>query len=463
MFENTNLDDTISAIATASGRSGIGVVRVSGSKSLFIIEQLFRPREQRPVCANMARVGHIFDPQSGEIVDEAVVTFFQKPKSYTGEDLVEISCHGSPVILRRVLELTIEQGARLAQPGEFTLRAFFNGRIDLTQAEAVRDLIEAQTLHQAKVAVQQLQGSLSKQLQPIKEALKEMIVHLETAVEFVEDDVRPESLDLMSVKLDELLKELTTLEQSFGYGRVLREGIELVIVGRPNVGKSSIFNRLLNKDRAIVTDIPGTTRDTLSDAVSIAGIPVHLTDTAGIRSSTDPVEKLGVIRTRTAMTDADLILVVLNGTEELTQEDLSILSETNSFPRLIAINKSDLPSRFTPDRIESVAGNSSCVSVSALTGVGIDELRKKIVEIVTQHSSTLAIENVILTNSRHHELIVRVIESLKEARKAVEEGYSEEVVLVGLHQGLRLLGEITGETTIEDILDKIFSTFCIGK
>lgn len=462
MFENTNLDDTISAIATASGRSGIGVVRVSGSKSLFIIEQLFRPREQRPLCANTARVGHIFDPQSGEIVDEAVVTFFQKPKSYTGDDLVEISCHGSPVILRRVLELTIEQGARLAHPGEFTLRAFLNGRIDLTQAEAVRDLIEAQTLHQAKVAVQQLQGSLSKQLQPIKEALKEMIVHLETAVEFVEDDVKPESLDLMTAKLDDLLKELTILEQSFGYGRILREGIELVIIGRPNVGKSSIFNRLLNKDRAIVTDIPGTTRDTLSDAVSIAGIPVHITDTAGIRSATDPVEKLGVIRTRTAMTDADLILVVLDGADELTQEDLSILSETHLFPRLIALNKSDLPSRFTPDRIESVASNSPCISVSALTGLGIEELRKKIVEMVTQHSN-VAIENVILTNSRHHELIVHVIESLKEARKAAEEGYSEEVVLVGLHQGLRLLGEITGETTIEDILDKIFSTFCIGK
>lgn len=462
MFENTNLDDTISAIATAPGRGGIGIVRLSGSKSLSITEQLFRPRDQRPLAANMARVGYIFDPQSGEIIDEAVVTFFQKPKSYTGEDLVEIGCHGSPIVLRRLLELTIERGARPAQPGEFTLRAFLNGRIDLTQAEAVRDLVEAQTTHQAKVAVQQLQGSLSKQLQPIKECLKEMIVHLETAVEFVEDDVSPESLDRMSIKLDELLKELTTLEQSFGYGRILREGIELVIVGRPNVGKSSIFNRLLNKERAIVTDIPGTTRDTLSDAVSIEGIPVYLTDTAGIRSSTDPVEKLGVVRTRTVMTEADLILVVLNGAEELTQEDMNILSDTKPFPRVIAINKSDLPSELTYERIESAANGSAWVRVSALTAAGFDELRKKIVEMVTQHS-TVGIENVILTNSRHHDLIVRVIESLKEARKAAEEGYSEEVVLVGLHQGLRLLGEITGETTIEDILDKIFSTFCIGK
>jgi tRNA modification GTPase len=462
VFDTASLDDTISAVSTAMGRSGIGVVRLSGSQSLAIAQQIFHPRDQALLSPNLARVGELRDPHSGEILDEAVVTFFKGQKSYTGEDLVELSCHGSPVILRRVLELTTQLGARIAQPGEFTLRAFLNGRIDLTQAEAVRDLIDAQTTYQAKVAARQLQGSLSKQLQPMKELLTEMIVHLETAVEFVDDDVTPEGVASIITKLDRLLAPLEKIERSFGFGRIVREGIQLAIVGRPNVGKSSVFNQLLQKDRAIVTDIPGTTRDTLSDAVSIDGIPVHLVDTAGIRESPDVVEKLGIERTWTAMADAELVLLVLDGSEDLTDDDRAILNDTQSMPRLIIVNKIDLPAKLISDHIESTASGSICVRVSALTGDGVDALRKKVVEVVTS-GSAIGAEDVILTNSRHHDLILRTIRALKESRGALDEGYTEEVMLVGLHDALRLLGEITGETTIEDILDQIFSTFCIGK
>ncbi len=462
MFDSLSLDDTISAISTAIGRSGIGIVRLSGTESLPIVERLFHSKDQFSFSPNLARVGEIRDPFSNETLDEVVVTFFKGPKSYTGEDLIEIGCHGSPIILRRVIELTTQLGARIARPGEFTLRAFFNGRIDLTQAEAVRDLIDAQTSYQAKVAVKQLQGSLSKKLQPMKEELKGMIVHLETAVEFVDDDVSPESLEIIGTSLDQLLSQLEEIERSFDFGRVLREGIQLAIIGRPNVGKSSVFNRLLQKDRAIVTDIPGTTRDVLSDAVSIDGIPVYLVDTAGIRESADIVEKLGIERTRTAIADADLVLLVLDGSQNLTDDDLVILNETESLPRLIIINKVDLPTKMLADQIESLATGSTWVRVSALTGYGLDDLRKKLFEAIAPHSA-LGEENVILTNSRHHELIVSAIGALKEARKALDEGYSEEVMLVGMHQALRTLGEVTGETTIEDILGQIFSTFCIGK
>lgn len=455
-------EDTISAISTAMGRSGIGIVRLSGPQALDIAQRLFRPRSGVPLSPNRAQWGEIRDPQSGELIDEVVVTFFRAPRSYTGEDVVELSCHGSPVVLQRVLELTIQLGARIAKPGEFTLRAFLNGRLDLTQAEAVRDLIEAQTTYQARVAARQLRGSFSRQLQPIKDALTNMIVHLETAVEFADEDVHPEDVKTIAVQLDRVIAELSEIERSFSFGRLVREGIQLALVGRPNVGKSSIFNKLLKKERAIVTDIPGTTRDLLSDAVSLDGIPVHLIDTAGIRKTADRVESIGVERARTAIADADVVLVILDGSQALTEDDQAVLEETQSAPRLIVVNKSDLPPQLTPEQLRATAVGSPWIRVSALTGAGIDELRHTVVEFITSGRAP-ATEDVILTNSRHHDLIVRAIEALQESRGALEEGYSEEVILVGMHEALRVLGEITGETTVEDILDQIFSTFCIGK
>jgi tRNA modification GTPase len=462
IFDAAPLDDTISAISTPFGRSGIGIVRLSGPDALAITEKIFHPKRTGPIAPNIATYGELRHPQSGEVIDEAVVTFFKKPKSYTGDDLIEISCHGSPVILETVLDLTTQIGARIARPGEFTMRAFLSGRIDLAQAEAVRDLIDAQTTYQAKVAARQIQGSFSKRLQPMKQLLTEMIVHLEAAVEFVEEDISPESSEAINHKLVHLITKLEELERSFSLGRVIREGIQLAIIGRSNVGKSSIFNSLLKKERAIVTPIPGTTRDVLSDVVAIDGIPVQLVDTAGIRQTSDIVEKLGIERSRTAMADADLVLVILDGSENLGEDDLTLIKETKNFPRLIIINKFDLPAKLKDGDLCSVIGQEELVRASALTGLGIADLRRKIVRIITSYSAFES-EDVILTNSRHHDLIVRSIRCLKEAQSALEQRYSEEVILVGLHDALRTLGEITGETTIEDIFDQIFSTFCIGK
>lgn len=455
-------EDTISAISTPMGRGGIGIVRLSGPRALDIAEHLFHTRNGVPLTPNRAQWGEIRDPQSGELIDEAVTTFFRAPRSYTGEDVVELSCHGSPVVLQRVLALTTQLGARIAKPGEFTLRAFLNGRLDLTQAEAVRDLIDAQTVYQAKVAARQLRGSFSQQLQPIKDALTDMIVHLETAVEFADEDVHPQDVEAIAARLDQVIAQLSDIERSFGFGRLIREGIQLAIVGRPNVGKSSIFNKLLKKERAIVTDIPGTTRDLLSDVVSLDGIPVHLIDTAGIRQTADRVESIGVERARTAIADADIVLVILDGSQELTEDDQAILEETQLAPRLIVINKSDLPCRLTPERIPAVASGSPWIRVSALTGAGIDELRRTLVDFIASGRAPAA-EDAILTNARHHDLIVRAIRALRESQGALKGGYTEEVILVGMHEALRVLGEITGETTVEDILDQIFSTFCIGK
>jgi tRNA modification GTPase len=296
----------------------------------------------------------------------------------------------------------------------------------------------------------------------MKQMLTDMIVHLEAAVEFVDDDVTPESIEAIGNKLAQLMAQLEELERSFNVGRVIREGIQLAIVGKPNVGKSSIFNQLLQRERAIVTPIPGTTRDMLSDVVAINGLPVYLVDTAGIRQTFDLVEKLGIERSRRAMVDADLVLVILDGSEVLSEDDLTIIKETEHAPRLTIINKVDLPPKLNSGDLWQVVDQEELIRVSALTGFGIEDLRQKIVETVTSRSAFES-EDVILTNSRHRDLIVRTIRSLKEARSALEEGYSEEVILVGLYDALRTLGEITGETTIEDIFDQIFSTFCIGK
>jgi len=456
-------EDTIAAISTPPGRSGIGIVRLSGPAAREIARRIFHPKtEGADLSPRRATFGEIRDPDTGDLVDEAVVTFFPGPHSYTGEDVVELSCHGSPVVLRRVLDLALEHGARAAGPGEFTLRAFLNGRIDLVQAEAIRDLIEAQTVTQARVALRQMQGSLSRRLHPIRQSLVDAIVQMETAVEFVEDDVLTESRSSLMARLDGAIAELEAIAAQYRTGRIVREGIHIAIVGKPNVGKSSLFNRLLSRERAIVTEIPGTTRDMLIETASIEGVPVHLVDTAGLREASDRVERLGIERSREAIADADLVLVVLDGSQPLDEDDRMVLEATRSVPRLLAINKHDLPERLDPEAIRALQETAPLCRVSALTGQGLDELRRRILELVTS-GSAFQPEDVILTNARHHRLILAARDAIVQARRALDEGYSEEVALVGLHDALRCLGEITGEVTIEDILNQIFSTFCIGK
>ncbi len=402
-------------------------------------------------------------------IDEVVVTYFAKPHSYTTDDVIEISAHGSPVVLRHIVELCIAAGARMAEPGEFTMRAFLNGRIDLAQAEAVRDLIESQTLYQAKIAAQQLEGSLSRRLQPIKQKLVELIATLEAGIDFAEDDisVMPDAAILTHIAA--VRAPLDQLSTSFAYGKIVHEGITLAIVGRPNVGKSSLFNRLVERERAIVTASPGTTRDLVSETVALGGIPVKLVDTAGIRPSEDEAESIGIRKSREALADADLVLVVLDASQVETAEDAGLISQAAQRPAIIVANKSDLltekrdaisttPAAPSHDQQKSLPR----VRTSAITGDGIAELRAEILRHVADETGANA-EAGFLTNVRHQGLVRDSLSALQAAADAVTASVPHEMLLMDLYNALRPLDAITGATTTDDILNLIFSTFCIGK
>ena len=461
-------DDTIAAISTPPGRGGIGVVRLSGPESLAIASSFFRSESSSPPGApNRAQFGRVFDPATADLVDEVILTYFKSPHSYTGEDIVEISCHGSPIILARVLGIAIEKGARVAEPGEFTFRAFLNKRIDLAQAQAVRDVINAQTQYQARVATRQLEGELSLRITPLKDALVEIIVHLESSVEFVEDDISPEAASSHLARLSGLIGELTSIANSFKFGRYVKEGFDLAIVGRPNVGKSSVFNRLIGVDRAIVTELPGTTRDALYESTSISGVPVRLIDTAGIRETTDLVESIGITRTRSAIADADICLLVLDASFRMGRDDLELIDSVPEANRIIALNKTDLPNHLDEELFDRTGVHldelyDNVVNISALTGGGFEELTERIFERLSGDAS-IERDDILLTDARQHAAIQRSIELLQGARELLTEGELEEIILLKLRGALVALGEITGETLTEDILGQIFSTFCIGK
>jgi tRNA modification GTPase len=471
-----HLDDTIVAIATPAGRGGIGVVRVSGPDARAIARPMLRLAHEHDLQAGHAHFGELIEPASGERIDEVVVTFFAKPHSYTTEDVVEISCHGSPVVLRHVVEMAIACGARLAEPGEFTMRAFLNGRIDLTQAEAVRDLIESQTLYQAQVAARQLDGALSKRLQPIKQKLVELIVTMEAGVDFAEDDVSVIADEQIVARIAAIHALLEELLASFAFGKVVHEGLTLAIVGQPNVGKSSLFNRLVKSERAIVTAMPGTTRDLVSETVAIGGIPVRLVDTAGIRVAKDEAERIGVRKSMEALADADVVLIVLDaanpaafdGTPD-SDPDAELVAKSEGRVRLVVLNKVDLVPGARSDvdtptspQLPTLLRPDGCVATSALTGEGIDELRKKILQLVGGDTGAQC-ESGFLTNVRHKQLVADAIYALEKAAAAVPQKIPHEMLLLDLYSALRALDEITGATTADDILNLIFSSFCIGK
>lgn len=470
---------TIVALSTPPGRGGIGVVRLSGSDALSISRALLADPDFSPE-PNHASLKDLIDPADRSVIDTGLVTYFRGPRSFTGEDVVEFSCHGSPVVLRHLVTAALALDARLAGPGEFTLRALANGRLNLSQAEAIRDLIDAQTDASARQATRQMRGELSAYLQPFKDRLLSIIVLLESALEFVEDDLPAVAVDRLQTDLVALQSEIEALAGTYSSGRLVRDGIKVALAGRPNVGKSSLFNRLLAADRAIVTDIPGTTRDSLSEFMDLDGIPVHLTDTAGLRESGDVVEQMGIERTRRAMTDAELVIVVLDGSEPLTTDDETILAEAEqaATPFVIALNKWDLissasspdsrpltsgPGRFGPVRGSAFgrSGVSTLAEVSALTGTGVDALKRAIADAVGLNSTDSS--GLLITAARHHDLLQRTAAALKDSRDLLNQRASEELVLVGLHNALRFLGEITGETTPDQILGQIFATFCIGK
>ncbi|HUX10320.1 MAG TPA: tRNA uridine-5-carboxymethylaminomethyl(34) synthesis GTPase MnmE [Terriglobia bacterium] len=463
-------EDTIVAIATPPGRGGIGVVRLSGAQSVAIASQLVRLAKEHP-AAQRAALGKFADPRTGKVLDEVVVTFYRRPHSYTGEDVVEISCHGSPVILRYLVECCLQRGARAAEPGEFSMRAFLNGRIDLTQAEAIRDLIEARTLYQARVAATQLEGSLSARLKPHKQSLLDLIALLEAGIDFADDDVEVMSWPDLGSRLDAVQTDLGRLVEGYAYGRIVREGLSLSVVGRPNVGKSSLFNRLLNMDRAIVTEIPGTTRDLVTETASIGGIPLSLVDTAGIRATVDAVEKIGVERTHQAMADSDLRLLVIDSSQDWTVEDTELLRKARRMGTLLVVaNKADLPQRTTPAAIEQAIlaeqgeglAPVAIVVTSALTGDGFEELRDRIIQAAGAGSNPGA-DGELVTNLRHQQLLKASLEALDRCRRAAAQQTHHEMLLLDLYEALRPLDALTGETDVEDILGMIFSRFCIGK
>jgi len=474
-----NLDDTIVAIATPAGRGGIGVVRLAGADARAIAEPMLRlkhsleagravfgeliePGEddspEGPLTHESSRAGAPGPRQHRDRIDEVVVTYFAKPHSYTTDDIVEISAHGAPVVLRHIVELAVARGARLAEPGEFTMRAFLNRRIDLTQAEAVRDLIESQTLFQAKVAAQQLEGALSKRLQPIKQDLVTLIAQLEAGIDFAEDDVSIMADAAILGHIARVRVPLEELAASFAFGKIVHEGLTLAIVGRPNVGKSSLFNRLVERERAIVTATPGTTRDLVSETVTIGGIPVKLMDTAGIRRALDEAESIGIRKSMEALADSDLVLVVLDASHPVTAEDGELLAHVEGREAILVENKADCASAQLP----VLSSPLPRVRTSALTGSGVAELRSEILHHIGGDAGAQR-ESGFLTNVRHQGLVRDSLAALEAAREAVGNRIPHEMLLLDLYNALRSLDEMTGVTTNDDILNLIFSTFCIGK
>ncbi len=447
------LSDTIVAISTPVAPAGLGVVRLSGPQACEIAGRVLQLAE--PLLPRYAHLAWLRDPQ-GETIDEVVVTWFQGPRSFTAEDVVEISCHGSPVILRGCVELCVRAGARLAEAGEYTLRAYLNGRIDLPQAEAIGDLIGATTLYQAKVAAQQLGGSLSRRLAPAKQQLLELIALLEAGIDFAEDDVSVTPDEEILRRLVQLRAALTKLIGSFAYGRLVREGFSLALVGRPNAGKSSLFNALLEQDRAIVTEIPGTTRDLVSEQATLEGIPLRLVDTAGIRESADVVERLGIARSQEAMADADLTLLVVDVSRPAEAEDRDLQETVVAQGRYLLVgNKADLG-------VAADWRESGALLVSAKTGEGLSELRAAVLAQVSPGGVEAAGDG-FLTSLRQRNLLQECHEALGKAEVAVAGKIPHEMLLLDLYEAMRAMDGVSGATTADDILNHIFSTFCIGK
>jgi len=460
-------DDTIVAIATPSGRGGIGVVRLSGPRAISIATEAAR-FPKTPLETQRSTLGELIDPETGRVLDQVVTTCFRKPHSYTAEDVAEIACHGSPVILKFLIELCLARGARMAEPGEFTERAFLNGRIDLTQAEAIRDLIESRTLYQARVAAQQMQGSVSARVKPHKQVLLEFIARLEAGIDFAEDDVSVMGAEEISTRLGAIRADLERLTENDQYGRIVREGLSLAIVGRPNVGKSSLFNRLLNAERAIVTATPGTTRDLVAESASVGGIPIRLVDTAGIREAADEAERIGVEKSWQAIADSDLRLLVVDGAEPWSTEEHRLLERILPLGALVvALNKCDLPGRITREEVEAKVAAArpeaavKVISTSALSGAGIENLRQGILELASP--TGIVAEGEFVTNLRQQQHLKESLAAIVKAQGAAAASTHHEMLLLDLYDALRALDALTGATDVEDVLGIIFSTFCVGK
>ena len=456
------MNDTIAALATPLGEGGISVIRISGEKALSIATGVFNSASSNlPPPPQKVLFGEILDPESGKVIDEVLLTYFKKPNSYTGEHVIEISGHGGTLVSTTLLQLILKQGARLAEPGEFTRRAFIHGRLDLTQAEAVADLIGAASARALNAAVSQLKGGLSRRINGLFEQLLAVQAQLEAAIDFSEEGLTFQSRETTGRQIEEVKKEMLSLVQSFRAGKIIREGMRVTLVGKPNVGKSSLLNSLMQEDRAIVTDIPGTTRDILEERVRIKDILVVIIDSAGLRDNPEVIEEEGIRRTRNALAQSDLALVLFDPSQPLDGNDELLIKEVSDKPRCVLFNKSDLEQKWTQEKIEIFLRGEKPISLSAKTGIGLEDLKEAIYNHVLIGKRTE--ESITITRERHRDHLQQAAEALGIASGSMVSGCSEELVAVDVTLAMEHLGSVLGKTFAEDLLDKIFGQFCIGK
>lgn len=459
-------EDTIAAIATPPGEGGIAVIRISGKNALKILSNLFKRGTDVSVFemkSHRLYRGQVFDPESRMVVDSVLSVFMKSPHSYTGEDVAEIHCHGGYLLSKKILELLFRQGLRPARPGEFTFRAFLNGKMDLTQAEAVADVINAQTEESLKQAELQIEGVLSQQIGEFKEIVLDTLAEVEAQVDFPEEGIDPIVKNTLTQRTEELIERIDKLLSTYEQGRILKHGVYTAILGKPNVGKSSLLNQLLMKERAIVSPYPGTTRDFIEESVDVKGIPLRLVDTAGLRATADEVEKLGVELAKKKGKEAELIIAVVDGSVKLDEDDFEVLKDIEASKSILVINKSDLAAEIAEEYISEFIPKERIVKTSAKLGSGIEELKSKIRDVLLGKESRMEGAEVVITELRHKLALQKANENLMSFLKALEMGESPEFLAVDLRFALDSLGEITGETTTEDVLGRIFSKFCIGK
>lgn len=456
---------TIVAISTAPGIGGIGIIRMSGENSFKILEKIFIPKKRENISeikGYTIKYGNIINNENNKIIDEVLVSYFKSPKSYTTENMCEISSHGGQVIMNQILEICLKNGAELAEPGEFTKRAFLNGRIDLSQAESVIDIINAKTSKEAEASLNQLNGFLNKEISKIKEKIYSIMVDIEASIDYPEYDIEEVS-NLKALKiLNEVKTDLIKIENSFSNGKIIKEGIKVAIIGKPNAGKSSLLNAILKEERAIVTNIEGTTRDTIEEFISIEGIPIKIIDTAGIRNAKDIVEKIGIDKSKEIAEKADLIIAIFDSTKELTSEDEEILKIIEDKISIIVLNKIDLKGKITRDNEKISKTNKDVIEISALNNEGIDKIYEKISELFNLNKIKVD-DSAIITNERHKNEITKSIKNIEKAIQTLNENLPMDVITVYIKEALENLGNITGESVSEDIINNIFAKFCLGK
>ncbi|ANZ57552.1 tRNA uridine-5-carboxymethylaminomethyl(34) synthesis GTPase MnmE [Fructilactobacillus lindneri] len=457
--------DTIAAVSTPAGVGGISIVRISGSDALKIAQKIYRGKQLDQVTTDTINYGHIIDPANDNSeVDEVMVSVMRAPKTYTKEDIIEINCHGGIQVTNKVLQIVLRNGARMAEPGEFTKRAFLNGRIDLSQSEAVMDLIDAKTDEARKAALNQLDGNLSAVIKKLRQKIVDLLANVEVNIDYPEYDGAEEvTSKLMLERAREIKTDINHLLDTAQQGKVLRDGLNTAIVGRPNVGKSSLLNRLLHEEKAIVTDVPGTTRDVLDEYVNVAGVPLHLVDTAGIRDTEDKVEKIGVGRSRDAIKQSDLVLLVLNANEPLTDEDRELLDLTQNNKRIILLNKTDLDEHLDITELKQNYGASEIIKTSAIAENGTKSLEDTISKLFFTKGIASTQNDVMVTNARHISLLQQALDSVQTVIDGVESGLPVDIAQIDLHSAWDYLGEITGDSYDDELMDQLFEKFCIGK